>query len=1017
MNTLYPNRNLVASGSAASSTSLRSTLVLYEQLYDQLGRPAFKTATVAMQNNPAILGFYSNFITTENRDPIKGGTIWQGGAIAGDITQLVDKTSFTSPEDPGYAYQGTYYEPAPTSRVIKKSGLGAAFNKSSDHSTNYYDQEFPITGTPIANDLDDLIHQTFNISAPTLYPSYKLATKRSSLGQIGDATTISLKQFNGLPIVNGKCDNNKYPLLTGYSYKPGATKSGDQQTPIMFSARTLLPNYYNANLYPNPQDTAKVQNTERFYLTTQTNTLGQTVYQDMPDTGQTVNFYDNYGRLRFSQNADQKTYGIVIYYLYDQLSRPTEVGYFTGTWQVSTFVNSTLQPDASIFSLSGTTPVPLRQMQYDLSESGLSTNNFNKLVQINSWNTQVINNTLSRVDQAIFSEKYAYDALGRVIQLTKLVINEDLVHIFYSYDALNRLLYLIYPQGGQVNYTYNIQGQVEKVFSNGELIASYYYNARNKVVKETMGNDLITRRYVYGNPLEQLTSISDDKGLFQESLAYTNTNGAYQDGNIQTIRCKFGTAVNATFPEYQINFKYDAFGRLLEDQWQQNNTSWMYAQYRYDANGNLQSMNKNTPSVYRYIAGTNKLEQLTSPTSVTKYGYTNQGLVNYMITVSNGVSTDLGLYYHPLFNLPSNLSNPHFQFAYDKTGEVYVRGNALHSIRYYRGLDSKILNETIDRYDIKTYIYGPLGLIYIIDKLDAKGYFVLKDHLGSTRVVYDRQNISAYYTYDSWGNIVDSGGVLSNPADLVRGVRYLYTGQEFYADLQLYNYHARLYNPAVGRFLAPDPARESASPYSYVGNNPINFTDPTGKVRLPELESKLATGPIFIGEEHNHPFARQAIHTLIDTGKVKRIFLEIPNAKGELDEILKNPAILDSVDIMARRKINSSPLSSVVKAALQKDISVYIHDMPTNPEGKYIDDKGNIVVYNQTPKGELKVRNNYSKDIIKNNRGQEPGTIILAGQNHLDPVEVEDGATLQSLLGYKDINDVRHFDLTNPLEP
>lgn len=90
---------------------------------------------------------------------------------------------------------------------------------------------------------------------------------------------------------------------------------------------------------------------------------------------------------------------------------------------------------------------------------------------------------------------------------------------------------------------------------------------------------------------------------------------------------------------------------------------------------------------------------------------------------------------------------------------------------------------------------------------------MLKDHLGSTRVVYDRQNISAYYTYDSWG-IVDSGGELSNPADLLRRVRYLYRGQEFYADLQLYNYHARLYNPAVGRFLAPDPARESASPYS-----------------------------------------------------------------------------------------------------------------------------------------------------------------------------------------------------------
>ncbi len=39
---------------------------------------------------------------------------------------------------------------------------------------------------------------------------------------------------------------------------------------------------------------------------------------------------------------------------------------------------------------------------------------------------------------------------------------------------------------------------------------------------------------------------------------------------------------------------------------------------------------------------------------------------------------------------------------------------------------------------------------------------------------------------------------------------------------------ARFYDPDLGRFLQVDPAREFWSSYSYVGNNPTLFTDPTG---------------------------------------------------------------------------------------------------------------------------------------------------------------------------------------------
>ena len=47
-----------------------------------------------------------------------------------------------------------------------------------------------------------------------------------------------------------------------------------------------------------------------------------------------------------------------------------------------------------------------------------------------------------------------------------------------------------------------------------------------------------------------------------------------------------------------------------------------------------------------------------------------------------------------------------------------------------------------------------------------------------------------------------------------------------------YDYGARTYNPAIGRFLTPDPMCEkyySISPYAYCGNNPVRFIDPDGR--------------------------------------------------------------------------------------------------------------------------------------------------------------------------------------------
>ncbi|MDD5160802.1 MAG: peptidoglycan DD-metalloendopeptidase family protein [Sulfuricurvum sp.] len=105
------------------------------------------------------------------------------------------------------------------------------------------------------------------------------------------------------------------------------------------------------------------------------------------------------------------------------------------------------------------------------------------------------------------------------------------------------------------------------------------------------------------------------------------------------------------------------------------------------------------------------------------------------------------------------------------------------------------------------------------------------------------------YSYDAFGNITQHTKTLEtyNP--------YGYTGREADTD-DLYYYRARYYDPTIGRFITPDPigfAGGDTNFYRYVGNDPVNFVDPSGL--LANMAGALAQlASINRGHSDGNPF-------------------------------------------------------------------------------------------------------------------------------------------------------------------
>jgi RHS repeat-associated protein len=110
-----------------------------------------------------------------------------------------------------------------------------------------------------------------------------------------------------------------------------------------------------------------------------------------------------------------------------------------------------------------------------------------------------------------------------------------------------------------------------------------------------------------------------------------------------------------------------------------------------------------------------------------------------------------------------------------------------------------------------------------------------RDHLGSVAVLTNETGaVAERLSYGAWGKRRQPNGADDPTGSLTSQTTRGFTGHEELDDVDLVHMNGRVYDPLRGRFGTPDPITESPfstqgwNRYSYVGNMPLNFADPSG---------------------------------------------------------------------------------------------------------------------------------------------------------------------------------------------
>ncbi|GBL06326.1 RHS repeat domain-containing protein [Glaciecola sp. KUL10] len=216
--------------------------------------------------------------------------------------------------------------------------------------------------------------------------------------------------------------------------------------------------------------------------------------------------------------------------------------------------------------------------------------------------------------------------------------------------------------------------------------------------------------------------------------------------------------------------------------------------------------------------------------------------------------------HYTLFDKPTlievNSTQTHFAYGVDTTRykRIDIDAHGERSTTWYIG--SVEFVEKGAQVTTKRHIDG---VVQVISQSNASNtsadhleyVYQIKDHLGSIVATVNHTGAQLKrYSYDAWGqrrgtdwsipghtpsSISGFTGLTSNLPIQISQTRG-FTGHEHVDNAGLIHMNGRIYDPVLGRFMSADPYIQAATNaqslnrYSYVWNNPLNATDPSGYV-------------------------------------------------------------------------------------------------------------------------------------------------------------------------------------------
>lgn len=476
-----------------------------------------------------------------------------------------------------------------------------------------------------------------------------------------------------------------------------------------------------------------------------------------------------------------------------------------------------------------------------------------------------------------YSQEVYYDRLGRTAQTRTTLPGVDGAPSMHyqkiTYDEYGRVFQTFdaarntddFTRNG-VRHHYQAYGYLEKITDavsyNGEPQALYY----QVDAMDERGN--VTLAF-YGNGVTQAAEYDPETGLATQLEAYTH----FTSNPIQNLALTWDLVGNLTSrAETGTLVAQDTTGTLTTNI-TRNLVETMPLGSGYDQMNRLRNYTLSGDAAGNFTVDIDNIGNITAKSDVGTYlyGSTCAGSQNagpHAVCEIQGNGFTYQYSYDDNGNQISGAGRTIDYTVFDKPSRI-EKGGHITEFEYgpdrtrYKRIDTGTNGQTTTLYiGGVEKVYYPDGTIQwkrdiggvglILQQVDGAGVVVLnenqhyfqKDHLGSIAVITDQAgNVVQAMDFDPWGkrrNIETWNALTDQEKESEYGIDGKpittrgFTGHEMLDEVGLVHMNGRIYDDTIARFVQADPIiqdpfkTQSLNRYSYVWNNPLNATDPSG---------------------------------------------------------------------------------------------------------------------------------------------------------------------------------------------